>query len=240
MTGDLNLRLDFAGEIHDLAPGRTFVIGRQGDLAIDDNPFLHRHFLELAAGDGLWWVTNVGSRTAAHLTDRRGLMRTTLAPGARQPLVFAETVLTFTAGSTSYEVLLETMGAPYYSSASTVSAEGDTTIAPSPLTDSQRLAIVALAEPVLRRAGTGASRVPSAVDAAARLGWPQTTFNRKLDNICEKLERSGVEGLRGAPGASAANRRALLVEYAVSTLLVTADDLALLGGDRSEPRRQAR
>ena len=64
--------------------------------------------------------------------------------------------------------------------------------------------------------------------AAARLGWGLTRFNRKLDNVCEKLERAGVSGLRGSTGAGAANRRVRLVEYAIDTLLISANDLPKL------------
>lgn len=234
-----SLTLDFAGELHTLTSGDVFVIGRTGDLEIDDNPYLHRSFVEISAHDDLWWVTNVGSRLPAHLTDPGGLLRTTLAPGARQPLVFPKTLLTFTAGSTTYEILLEfdSDDAP-----PRVTAEppGDTTIAPTQFTESQKLAVLALAEPLLRRVGTGASQVPAAVDAARRLGWPQTTFNRKLDNVCEKLDRSGVAGLRGGIGASAANRRVTLVEYAVSTLLVTATDLPMLDAEAAANRRKGK
>jgi len=233
------LTVDFAGELHHPAPDAVFVIGRSGDLEIDDNPYLHRTFLEIAFADGLWWVANVGTRLPAHLTDPRGLMRTTLAAGARQPLVFPLTVLTFTAGSTTYELLLETDGPLYSPLRVDRLPSGDTTIAPSEFTDSQKAALLALAEPQLRRVGTGASQVPSAIEAATRLGWPQTRFNRKLDNICEKLERAGVQGLRGEVGSSAANRRVLLVEYAVSTLLITADDLPLLDEEAARARREA-
>ena len=164
------LSLDFAGELFEIPPERAFRIGRQGELAIDDNPYLHRAFLEVEAAEGLWWVTNAGSRLPAHLTEARGRVRTTLAPGARQPLVFPDTVLTFTAGSTTYELLLHTDATGWRPSVPGRPGEGDTTIAPSALTETQRLALLALAEPVLRRDGTGASQVPSAVEAAARLG----------------------------------------------------------------------
>ena len=50
------LRLEFAGEWRDVPADRAFVIGRVGDLEIDDNPYLHRHFLELRFRDGLWWL----------------------------------------------------------------------------------------------------------------------------------------------------------------------------------------
>ena len=39
------LTVDFCGEIHPARPGVPLVIGRDADVAIDDNPLLHRHFL---------------------------------------------------------------------------------------------------------------------------------------------------------------------------------------------------
>jgi hypothetical protein len=60
------------------------------------------------------------------------------------------------------------------------------------------------------------------------LGWSITRFNRKLDNVCDKLSAAGVAGLRGTSSGQATNRRVALVEYAVSTLLVRAADLPML------------
>ena len=228
--GPGDLRLDFAGEISVVSPGTNFTIGREGDLALDDNPYLHRTFLRIFDGDGLWWVENRGSRLPAGLTDNRGLVRSTLGPGARLPLVFPLTSLTFAAGSTAYEILLSA-GYGTYTYGGVPEQTGDTTINPPRFTDSQLRAILALAEPVLRRSGSGASAIPSSVQAARRLGWTQTRFNRKLDNVCEKLAAAGVSGLRGDGEQAAGNRRLRLVEYAVSTLLVTVDDLGLLDSE---------
>lgn len=61
---------------------------------------------------------------------------------------------------------------------------------------------MALAEPMLRREGTGFSAIPSSAAAAKTLGWALTRFNRKLDNVCDKLDRVGVAGLREAAGSS--------------------------------------
>ena len=233
------LTVDFAGEVSALEPGSTFTIGREGDLSLDDNPYLHRTFLVISFHEGMWWVHNEGSRLAAGLTDEGGLMRTTLAPGARLPIVFGRTSLTFAAGSTTYELLLGCEQAAFLPArAPARSGDGDTTIAPTTFTESQLMAVLALAEPVLRRVGTGSSSVPTAVEAARRLGWAQTRFNRKLDNVCDKLDRAGVAGLRGTEAANASNRRLRLVEYAVSSLLVTSADLALL--DAATRRRRRR
>ena len=210
------LVLDFSGEIHRVAPADTFVIGRGGDLDIDDNPYLHRRFLVFAHSENLWWIANEGSRLSATLTDGEGLVQSRLAPGARMPLVFPRVILT--------------SGEDRFSGIDGVrQSSGQTTIGVTPMTRSQLLLVLALSEPVLKRAGTGAAEIPSSAAAAARLGWPLTKFNRKLDNVCEKLDRVGVRGLRGGRVAGAAsNRRTALVEHAVSTLMVTAEDLYML------------
>ena len=106
--------------------------------------------------------------------------------------------------------------------------DGTTTIGAVSLTPSQRLLLIALCEPILRGGMVGASQLPSSAAAAARLGWPLTTFNRKLDNVCDKLDREGVQGLRGGVGKLATNRRARLVEHAILSRLVTPQDLDLL------------
>jgi hypothetical protein len=105
---------------------------------------------------------------------------------------------------------------------------GSTTIEPVPLTSTQRLLVVSLAEGVLRQSSPGRGEIPTSAEAAARLHWSMTTFNRKLDNVCDKLDKIGVRGLRGVKGNLATNRRLRLVEYAVATRLVSQDDLYLL------------
>ena len=198
------LVLDFSGEIHRVAPADTFVIGRGGDLDIDDNPDLHRRFLVFAHDENLWWIANEGSRLSATLTDGEGLVQSRLAPGARMPLVFPRVILTFSAGPTTYEINLITSGEDRFSGIDGVrQSSGQTTIGVTPMTRSQLLLVLALSEPV-------------------------------LDNVCEKLDRVGVRGLRGGRVAGAAsNRRTALVEHAVSTLMVTAEDLYMLDEERA-------
>jgi len=188
------LVLDFSGEVHRVPAGSSFVIGRGGDLDIDDNPYLHRRFLVFTRENGLWWISNEGSRLSATLTDGDGLVQSRLAPGARMPLVFPRVILTFSAGPTTYEIDLITAGEDHFTGIEgSGQATGKTTIGVTPMTRSQLLLVLALAEPVLKRAGTGAAEIPSSSSAAARLGWPLTKFNRKLDNVCEKLAHIGIE-----------------------------------------------
>lgn len=231
------LRVEFAGEWYSVFPGSDFLIGREGDLTIDENPYLHRTFLRLNFSEGLWWLHNVGSRLAATLTEGNGLVQSWLAPGAGVPLVFDHLVLTFAAASTTYEVNLYPPTASFSGRPPRMSV-GDVsqTLGSVPLTDSQRLLILALAERRLRRPGSGSVEIPSSAQAAARLGWTLTRFNRKLDNVCDKFDRIGVDGLRGGSSTHAVNRRVRLVEYALTSLLVTPADLPLLEAEAATNR----
>jgi hypothetical protein len=154
-------------------------------------------------------------------------MQAWLSPGARIPLVFSHTNVIFTAGPTTYEFAVHLRTPSFRQEAPEDESGGDTTI-PVVFTDSQKALIVALAEPMLRRDGTGFSAIPSSASAAKTLGWALTRFNRKLDNVCDKLDRVGVAGLRGGGGKLATNRRARLVAHAVTSHRVTADDLYLI------------
>lgn len=222
------LTLEFAGERIDVPPGREFAIGRDADLVIDDNRYLHRRFLTLTTEGGMWWLANVGARIAATVTDGTGRVHAQLGPGARLPVVFDRLHVLFGAGSTSYDFTLHTEGGFAVDPGPRAEPAGDATIGDVPLSPSQRLLLVALAENVLRQTETGRGEIPSSADAAARLGWTLTAFTRKLDTVCGKLEREGVTGLRGGRGKLATNRRLRLVEHAVATRLVTRDDLPLL------------
>jgi hypothetical protein len=222
------LKLEFCGEWYDIAEPNGLSIGRESDLVIDDNPFLHRRFLQIYPEHGLWWLGNTGNQLSATVTDASGQVQAWLAPGARLPIVFERLHVLFSAGSTTYDFTIHG-DVEYYSSASDfMDRSGATTIDPIPLTTGQRLLIVALSENVLRQSVVGRGEIPTSAQASGRLGWTLTAFNRKLDNVCDKLDRAGVAGLRGGRGNLATQRRARLVEYAVSTRLVTSDDLVLL------------
>lgn len=228
MMSASGLSIEYCGEVLHLADGDRLTVGREADLVIDENPFLHRVFLVLGQQAGLWFVSNVGSQLSATVSDGNGQMEAFLAPGASLPLVFEHTVVAFTAGPTSYALVLTNPDATYQPPTYDDAMTGDTTLGPTRLTRDQRLCIVALAEPRLRGDGRASVMLPSSTAAARRLGWTNTKFNRKLDNVCDKLSKLGVRGLQGDVAEYASNRRARLVEYAVATRLVTLDDLSVL------------
>ena len=222
------LRLEFCGEWQTLSPDRHFAIGREADLDVDDNPYLHRRFLEVSCRDGLWWLANLGSQLSATISDDEGRFQGWLAPGAHVPLVFQTVSVRFTAGPTSYELFLHLDVAPFSPGPLTGSVDGDMTLGRVVLTADQRLLVIALAEPSLRHDGSGRASLPSSAAAAERLGWPLTKFNRKLDNVCQKFKRAGIRGLHGEPDQLASDRRGRLVEYALAVRLVGPADLLLL------------
>ncbi|PWH05034.1 hypothetical protein DEO23_15510 [Brachybacterium endophyticum] len=224
-----SISVEFCGEWYRTDEEAELSIGREADLIVDeDNPYLHRRFLTVSRTDSLWWLSNVGSRLSATITDGTGALQAWLAPGARLPLVFDVTKVVFTAGPTTYELSVHAETPEFERSPSPEDPVGETTMGAVQLTESQKQLILALAEPMLVREGSSMSAVPTSAQAAERLGWPRTKFNRKLDNVCDKLDRIGVRGLRGGPGKLASNRRARLVEHAVFTRLVTVEDLPLL------------
>jgi hypothetical protein len=223
------LSIDFCGEWFYPSLEQPFTIGREGDLVIDENSYLHRRLIEIVHEAGIWWIGNVGNSISIGLSAGSGGYQAWLGPGLRVPIVFPELSVIFTAGPFTYDLSIHTESPSFTPVADlSVPTAGDITIGQTTLTHTQKLLIVALCEPLLRDAQVGISRIPSSAEAAARLGWPITTFNRKLDNVCDKLDRNGVPGVRGGVGNLATGRKARLVEYAVLSRLVTSADLALL------------
>ncbi len=240
-VADSGLLVEFCGEEYTLEPGQTFTIGREADLVVDgENPYLHRHLVALTHENGFWWIANVGSRLSLTVTGETGTLQSVVGPGSQVPVVLPELAVLFTAGETTYEVNVHSSGSAFVVSPhqDLDQPSGDHTLGAVELTPSQFLLILALAEASLRRVGTGTSELPSNAKAAERLQWPITTFNRKLDNVCDKFSAAGVKGLRGGAGKLATNRRARLVEYAVAARIVRPEHLGLLdeqsesGGER--------
>ena len=229
-TTTSTLTVEFCGEEYVCDPSRPFTVGRDADLSVDSNLFLHRRLLEFVNEAGLWWVRNIGQALSVSLSTGDGTYQAMIGPGARVPLVFPHMLVMFSAGSFTYELVLSVAEAAYAPGRTDADQplDGTETLGGVQLTPSQRLLLVALCEPMLKAGAMSIGELPSSAAVAARLGWPITTFNRKLDAVCDKLDRSGVPGLRGGVGKLARNRKTRLVEYAILSRLVTVEDLAVL------------
>lgn len=228
------LSVEYQGQWVSVMPGERIEIGRDADIRLDANPFLHRKLLRIAAKDGIWFVSNIGTRMSLSVVDGSGRVQARLLPGGRLPIVFERTSIHFSAGERQYEVKVHAASPVYMDLPAGFAATPDgagrelTHVA---LTPAQRLLLLALCESVLLRGENGLGDIPTSARAAERLGWTVTAFNRKLDNVCEKLDRVGVDGLRGGARSYATNRRARLVDYAVRNKLVSEDELYLLDVD---------
>lgn len=225
------IEVEYCDEWWTVTEDDTFTIGRTADLSVDDNPYLHRTFLEIRHDSGVWLVANVGKQLSATVGDERNHLVAHLAPGGVLPLAFDRCYVRFGAGPTTYEIQLVLSDPPFGaadpsdSGADEASDLAATTRSPARLTPDQRVVVLALAEHALRRTGSGPSTLPASADAARRVGWSEKKFNKKLDQVCQKLAKAGVRGLHGGPGDIAANRRARLVEYCLASNVVTEADL---------------
>ena len=221
-----SLTVEFCGERTVLSPTETMTFGRSADLFVDENPFLHRIVGELYCDADRWWIRNLGSRITLVAVDRETRAKSTLPPGNVQVLPGTDVILRFSAGTTDYEIELTTQP---MKAVSIPRSSSDTIGLPDiDFTVSQLELILALAEPSLRNPQMPV-RVPPTKDAASRLGWTTTKFNRKIDNVCDKLTKIGVRGLKSVNGTKlATDRRLRLVELALSSGIVTEQMLSQL------------
>lgn len=229
------LTIDYAGEIVELEPDDgSFVIGRDGDLVIDENPYLHRRFLEISHQNGVWMLSNVGSQISATVNDPGSAVHAWLAPGGQVPIVHGETKISFSAGPTSYEVICMLDAPPEITESTDAVVDGTATLGRIELTHDQKLMLVVLSESGLRNGMAGMGDIPSAAAGAERIGWTRKRFEKKIDNVCDRLAASGVRGLKGDLGNQAVSRRVRLVEYAVTSRLVSPEDLDMLDSQDGE------
>jgi len=221
------LKIDYSGEIYSLRPGESLEFGRSAQLAIDDNPYLHRRMGRFEFRNDLWMLHNIGRSLYLSVLDLHGQSQAVIAPGRQIAFTFTPALVRFRAGRTTYELIVE--GLQYLSVVEDGSEYTIDTFRFSdfPLTPTQRSLVVALAEQTLREPAAGV-QIPTSAEVAQRLGWTITQFNRKLDNVCAKLTKVGIANLHGGPGALASNRRRSLVEFAIQSGLVDGSDLELL------------
>lgn len=224
MEVNLSSRLDPTDDGSSVDTSLTF--GRGADLDVDSNPFLHRRVGRFVFSDGIWWVENLDDTSPIRI--RTGRTSIILAGLDRVPLTRRHTVICFQGGPCNYEIQVHLDRVPDLPPQQDAPAGDTATLRPGrvPLNDEQLLLLAALAEPWLKDVHYE-GRMPTNRSVAARLGWTDAKFNRKLDYLCMHLDRQGIRGLRGSR-SRALERRYRLVEHMIATEQLTTDHLVLL------------
>ncbi len=224
------LYLDFCGEEHELSPEQALSFGREADLEIDDNPYMHRVVGCFESSDGHWWIHNRGTAIALNVFDHNSPTAALVAPGASAALTMADFGISFVAGRCRYEIdaSLEDVADPAELVETPSSGERTLEWGMVELNHDQRLLLVDLAEHRLLHPSDRNPELPAKAACARRLGWSLSKYNRKLDHLCAKLDRAGVPGMYGEAGVQALDRRRRLVDHAVDFGLVSGSDLGVL------------
>ncbi len=224
----VTVAVEFLDDRWELVPGHDFTFGRAADLCVDDsNLYLHRVVGLLRHSDDTWWLHNVGEWLELEIRTVKGNHHK-MAPSTRLAVVSACDVR-FAAGNAKYLINIIPKDPPRVREGFKVIADAPSTnrFAVIDLNDEQRLLLAALCEHQLQPSD-GQRSLPSNNAVAVRLGWSVTKFNRKLDYLCRRLTSEGVAGLRGGRGERATARREHLVDHAITTGLISEDDLHLL------------
>ena len=204
--------VEFCGEEFAAAEDRPLTIGRVADVEIDDNPYLHRVFLQLHREHELWWLSNVGSTLTATVADKKGLFQAWLSPGARIPLALEAFTVWFTAGPTTYDFDIVLTDTPFVSVETEAELEpedsgAETTVGRISMTPDQKLLVVALCE------DSCAARMPGRARSRARPSPPSGSAGRSPSSTASSTTSARSWRMRepaactAAPASSRATAR---------------------------------
>ena len=222
-----NLAIDFCGEIY--RPSSELVFGRDADLVLDDNSFLHRRAGRFLLRDGTWWLENLGTRLRLTMVSADGSVLD-LRPGSANPLLGRRGAVSLHAGPVRYQIdydvqLDQVRREP---TARHRQAGADTMTFGPMLTPRELDFVVVLARGRLTgRLGP----LPSHGEIAEIWGVSHKTVDNTLQRLRAKLRKANVNFVQSSE---------TLVEYLVTQGLVTMADLewASLDGP-SGPRPSA-
>jgi hypothetical protein len=216
------LRVVVGGVEHVLDPGERFTFGRAASCTVQfdpDDPAISRVAGVIERDGPVWFLINRSGSRALTMVDRFGL-RSVLAPGSRAAI--EDRVRVIVDGADSHELILH--GPPPAGQSESSDATGSPTSAGNGVivNDQDRLALVALFAGYLQEGGRYDPSPRSYAAAAARLGWPRTTLVKRIEYLRTRLARAGVPNMHGW------NALSTLAEYALTTRLITKEDLRLL------------
>lgn len=209
-----NLTVRFVGECY--RPRANLTFGRDADLVLDDNSYLHRKAGRFRLRSGTWWLENLGSRLRLTMLASDGSLLD-LQPGAASPLLGLGGEVSLTAGPTRYQLDYE-LEADQLTDPDTIGVgERDTGVDTitygAILTPREMDFVVVMAQGRLTgRLGP----LPSHGEIAAIWGVSHKTVDNTLQRLRSKLRKQQVSYVQSSE---------TLVEYLVTQGLVTKADL---------------
>jgi len=222
----------FVDDERHLTKRDTMTFGRGADLIIDPvNRSMHRELGRFWHDGGQWRLVNLGRSITIVVTDLDGASFARVVPGTDIPLPFANTAVTFSAGRANYRLSTHQPQIPSEQDLSGL-PDGyelgvDSTITVSSIVfNEEQYALLALLGSLRADGPITVDDLPSNRQLASSLGWTLSKLNRKLDNLCLKLNRAGVTGLVGDTAETARVRRLQLANVAVEQGLVALPERA--------------
>ena len=224
------LIVTFDGTRRQVTAGDVFTFGRDATLVVDSaNRELHRVQGTLRHEDGTWRLHNNARASSLVVTHHQSPSFSSVAPGTETVLPWSACAITFSAGPANYriDVVDEAQESPAPSLAPIAGGEATVTSGQLIFNEEQFQLLAVLGEARISGPVT-LEDLPTNRQMAQRLGWNLSKVNRKLDNLCIKLDKAGVRGLRGDQAGVARLRRLNLANYAVESGLLTEDTFPTL------------
>lgn len=216
--------VSFTSERRVLAPGDVLTFGRDASCTLCLDPTdlgISRLAGSVEHEAGTWWVLNRSSVRPLHVIDEIG-MRTVLPPGRRVALAGAITVVV-EGTALRHAITVEPPTAEAFGAPLTGASDARPTATPDVvISPADRLALVALFSGYLESFPRHDPHPKSYAEAANRLGLPRTTLVKRVEYLRTRLSNAGVPNLLGD------NALSHLAEWALSTGVLTREDLALL------------
>lgn len=220
------LTICFVGETY--RPTAQLTFGRQADLTLDENSYLHRRAGRFRLLTPSWWLDNLGGRLRLTMVSSDGSLLD-LQPGASSPLLGDRGEVSVTAGPTRYsiEYHLQHRQTPQEEKSSFRIGGADTMTYGPILTPRELDFVVVMAQGRLTgRLGP----VPSHSEIADIWGVSAKTVDNTLQRLRTKLRNQNINYV---------NSSETLIEYLVTQGLVSPADLEWACLDSSDGPRPA-
>ncbi|MDQ6783371.1 MAG: hypothetical protein M3063_08015 [Actinomycetota bacterium] len=218
------VEVTFAGERRELTPGDILTFGRAESCSfcLDATDLgISRLAGSVEHEAGTWWLFNRSAVRPLDIIDEIGI-RTVLPPRRRLAVAGALTVVIEGSALRHAIGVATAMPNAFGASMGSTSDVRPTATGDVVLNAADRLALVALFAGYLEPFPRYDPHPRSYADAATRLGLPRTTLVKRVEYLRTRLSNAGVPNLLGD------NALQHLAEWALTTRVLTREDLELL------------